>query len=175
MSFFILFTGGVLTEKTVRSDIDWNFLISFGALVGFGSIITSSGLGDVMAHRVAPFLEMATGNNYLFLVTVSLLVHLLRFALPLPAAQLVSILSVVPIASNMGIDPFVLCLVVIISCNPWFFPFQNSIYLNLIEASEGKLFDHRQTFAAAVAHVIIVQAAILLSVPYWKYLGLIRI
>jgi hypothetical protein len=67
----------------------------------------------------------------------------------------------------------VACLVVLISGNPWFFPFQNSIYLNLIEATEGKLFQHRHAMRAAIAHVAIVQAAIIISIPYWRYLGLI--
>jgi anion transporter len=174
LGFFVLFSSGVLTEKQVRSDIDWNFLISFGAIVGFGSAISHSGLGEELSRNLSPFLATGSENPAVFLVTVSLAVHLLRFALPLPAAQVVSILSVLPLLPQLGIDPFVLCLVVLISGNPWFFPFQSSLYLNLMEATEGRLFNHRQTRAAAVAHVLIVQAAIFVSVPYWQYLGLIR-
>ena len=33
------FAGNVLGEKEVRSEIDWNFLISLGALICFGGIL----------------------------------------------------------------------------------------------------------------------------------------
>jgi hypothetical protein len=100
--------------------------------------------------------------------------YLLRFVLPLPAAQLVALLSVLPVVGVAGIDPFALCLVVLISGNPWFFPYQNSVYLNLLEATEGKVFNHHQTRMAAFAHVAAVQAAIIVSVPWWRFLGLVR-
>jgi branched-chain amino acid transport system substrate-binding protein len=173
-SFFLLFSSGVLAEKSVRSDIDWNFLLSFGALVGFGGLISSSGLGTIMAAKVAPLLGPVEGCPYAFLITVSLGMYLLRFVLPLPAAQLVALLSVLPVVGMAGIDPFVLCLVVLISGNPWFFPYQNSVYINLLEATEGKVFDHHQTRRAALAHIVAVQVAIVLSVPWWRILGLVH-
>jgi len=67
-SFFLLFAFGVLPEKSVRSDIDWNFLLSFGALVGFGGLISSSGLSGVMAVHVAPLLQYVKSCPYAFLV-----------------------------------------------------------------------------------------------------------
>ncbi len=173
-SFFLLFSSGVLAEKSVRSDIDWNFLLSFGALVGFGGLISSSGLGTVMAGKVGPLLAPVEGCPYAFLMAVSLGMFLLRFVLPLPAAQLVALLSVLPVVGIAGIDPFALCLVVLISGNPWFFPYQNSVYLNLLEATEGKVFDHHQTRRSAIAHIFAVQAAIIVSVPWWRFLGLVR-
>ena len=173
-SFFLLFSSGVLTEKSVRSDIDWNFLLSFGALVGFGGLISSSGLGTIMASKVAPLLGYVEGCPYAFLLSVSLGMYLLRFVLPLPAAQLVMLLSVLPIVSLAGVQPFALCLVVLISGNPWFFPYQNSVYINLLEATEGKVFDHHQTRRAAFAHIVAVQAAIVASIPWWRFLDLVR-
>lgn len=173
-SFFLLFAFGVLPEKSVRSDIDWNFLLSFGALVGFGGLISSSGLSGVMAVHVAPLLQYVKNCPYAFLIAVSLGMYLLRFVLPLPAAQLVTLLSVLPVLTTTGIDPFALCLVVLISGNPWFFPYQNSVYLNLFEATEGKLFDHHQTRKAALVHVLAAQIAIIVSVPYWQWIGLIQ-
>ncbi len=173
-SFFLLFSSGVLTEKSVRSDIDWNFLLSFGALVGFGGLISSSGLGTIMAGKVAPLLGYVESCPYAFLLSVSLGMYLLRFVLPLPAAQLVMLLSVLPVVSLAGVQPFALCLVVLISGNPWFFPYQNSVYINLLEATEGKVFDHHQTRMAAFAHIAAVLTAIVVSVPWWRFLGLVR-
>jgi len=46
--------------------------------------------------------------------------------------------------------------------------------LNLFEATEGKLFDHHQTRKAAIVHVLAAQVAIIVSVPYWQWIGLIQ-
>jgi branched-chain amino acid transport system substrate-binding protein len=173
LSFFILFGFGILNEKSVRNDIDWNFLISFGAIVGFGSVITSSVRPSEMAALVQPLLGVIKGNSYLLLISISLAVFVVRFALPDRAALPICMLPLVPLLPDLGIDSFILCLVVLISCNPWFFPYQNHAYENLVEASKGKLFKHRQVLPVAVAHVVIVEIAILASVPYWRYLGLI--
>ena len=173
-SFFLLFSWGVLQDKAVRSEIDWNFLLSFGALVGYGGLISSSGLGSTAAEQLAPLLNGIGKSPYLLLPAVSLAMFVLRFFLPLPAAQLVLLLSVLPVVGNSGIDPFVICLTVLISGNPWFTSYQNSIYAGLMEATEGALFDHHQTRRAAFAYLVAVQVAIIASIPYWQWLGLIQ-
>ncbi|MGA2992904.1 MAG: SLC13 family permease, partial [Candidatus Korobacteraceae bacterium] len=110
LSFFILFGFGVLNEKSVRNDIDWNFLISFGAIVGFGSVITSSVRPSEVAALVNPLVRVICSNSYLFLTSISLVVFLARFALPDRAALPICILPLVPLLPDLGIDPFVLCL-----------------------------------------------------------------
>lgn len=173
-SFFLLFSWGVLQDKAVRSEIDWNFLLSFGALVGYGGLISSSGLGATAAGQLGPLLDGFGKNPYLLLPVVSLAMFGLRFFLPLPAAQLVLLLSVLPVVGSSGIDPFVVCLTVLISGNPWFTSYQNSIYAGLMEATEGALFDHHQTRRAAFAYLVASQVAIIVSIPYWQWLGLIK-
>jgi branched-chain amino acid transport system substrate-binding protein len=174
LSFLILFASGVLNEKSVRSDIDWNYLISFGALIGFGSLISSSGLTGIAAEKLRPWLLGVSGSPYIFLPTVSLAMHLIRFALPLPAALLVGILSIVPLSSTIGIHPFIIALVLLVSVNPWIVPYQNSIYLNMFENTEGKLFTHQQVRPLACIQVGAVILAILVAIPWWHSIGMIK-
>jgi len=174
LCFLILYGSSVLSESAVRSEIDWNFLISFGALVGFGSVISTSGLTDVIAITVAPFLEPFSGSKILFLLAISVAVHLLRLALPLPPAQLISMLAIMPLVSKYGIHPFVIGLVVLVSSNPWILPHQNMLFLNVLHGTEQKLFSHEKTLKLALVNVVVILIAIALSEPYWKYLGLVR-
>ncbi|HEY5974728.1 MAG TPA: SLC13 family permease, partial [Geobacteraceae bacterium] len=174
LSFLMLFAGKVLDEKAVRNDIDWNFLISFGALVGFGTLISGSGLTAITADQLRPYLLSISGSPYIFLPVVSIATHLIRFALPLPAALLVGILSIVPISATIGIHPFVIALVLLASSNPWLVPYQNSIYLNMLESTEGRVFDHRQVRKLAALHIAAVLIAILAAIPFWQFRGLIH-
>jgi anion transporter len=174
LCFLILYGSSVLGERAVRSEIDWNFLISFGALVGFGSVISSSGLTDVIAHAVAPFLEPFSGTKILFLLAISAAVLLLRLVLPLPPAQLIGMLAIMPLIAKFGIHPFVIGLVVLVSSNPWILPHQNMLFLNVMDGTERKLFSHGKTLKLAFINVAVILVAIALSEPYWKYLGLVR-
>jgi anion transporter len=173
-SFLLLFGSNVLDERSVRSDIDWNFLISFGALVGFGTVISESGLTTLAAGQIRPYLSNFAGSPYLFLPLLAVSITAARFALPLPAALLISILTVVPVASSMGINPFVIAQVALIAGNPWFLPYQNSIYLNLMESTDGKLFSHSSSRILSYWQVVIMIAAIIVAIPFWQMRGLIH-
>jgi branched-chain amino acid transport system substrate-binding protein len=173
LSFLILFASSVLDEKSVRADIDWNFLISFGALLGLGAVISASGLGEAVASGAKPYLGIFAGSRLIFLWMIVMASMVLRFFLPLPPALLVSILSIVPIASTLGLHPFVVGLVVLASANPWFLPYQNWMYQNLLQDTEGRLFDHKQTLQLAFIHIFIIMGAVTISTLYWKYLGMI--
>jgi branched-chain amino acid transport system substrate-binding protein len=174
LCFLILYGSSVLTESAVRSEIDWNFLISFGALISFGSVMSSSGLTDIIAGTVAPFLAPFSGSKILFLLAISAAVHLLRLALPIPPAQLISMLAIMPLISKFGIHPFVIGLVVLVSSNSWILPHQNMLFLNVLHGTEERLFSHGRTLKLAVVNVAVILIAIALSEPYWKYLGLVR-
>ena len=174
LGFFILFGTSVLDEKAVRSDIDWNFLISFGALVGFGSVISSSGLTNLITKEASPYLEYFANNNLLFLLCISLAVHILRFALPLPPAQLIGMVTILPVIAGFNINPFVIGLIVLISSNLWLMPYQDSMYMNIQSGTEGRMFHPRQVIKLAALHIAVVLVSIAVSVPYWKFLGLIK-
>jgi len=128
----------------------------------------------IRAEKLRPWLLGISGSPYIFLPVVSVATHLVRFALPLPAALLVGILSIVPISATVGIHPFVIALVLLISVNPWLVPYQNSIYLNMLESTEGKVFAHHEVRKLAVLHIAAVLLAVILSIPYWQYSGLIK-
>jgi branched-chain amino acid transport system substrate-binding protein len=174
LGFFILFGTSVLDEKAVRSDIDWNFLISFGAMVGFGNVISSSGLTNFIAKGAISYTEYFAGNRLLFLLGISLAMHLLRLALPITPALLIGMLAILPVLSGSGVNPFVAGLVLLISSNPFLFPHQNMMYMNIASGTEGKMFRHEQIMRLAFLHIAIVLVSIALTVPYWKFLGLIR-
>ncbi len=174
LAFLIVFAASVIDEQAIRTDIDWSFMIALGAMVGFGDILTESGLAALIVSVIKPYLEIFSGDKGLFLVAFSLAVHFLRFALPLTPALLVSMLAIMPILSSVGIDPLVSGLVALISSNPWVLRQQNSIYRAVWKATGGKIFRHEDTMKMALLHMVIVALAVGLSVPYWEHLGLIK-
>ena len=173
LAFVLLYAFSVLDDRSVRSEIDWSFLISFGALLGIGKVISESGMTQTIAQVATPWLVPVSEYPALFLLAAATGMLILRMALPIAPALLLAVLVVEPSAAAAGIHPLVVGLVILASSNPWFLPSQNHVYLSLLAGTEGKLFDHRQTLPAAFAYVVAVYLAVLLSVPCWKYLGLV--
>ena len=174
MSFLTLFVTSVLDEGAVRRDIDWNFLISFGALIGFGGLISASSLPNITAAAFAGLLGSVTVSEWLFLPLLAMTVYVLRLSLPLPAGLVVSILIFTPVAGTLGIHPFIVALVALVAGNPFLVPFQNAVYFNFLESTERKLFSHSQAKRYSWAQMAAALAAVVLSIPVWRLMGLIR-
>jgi di/tricarboxylate transporter len=173
LAFIILVITSVLTENSMRKDIDWIKLLAVGSLVGFGALIKQSGLPIIWASAVNPFIVRFLDNPYLFLVFVALFVHILRFALPLIPALVVSMLVIVPTVSNSSISPFIVMIVILASSNPWFLPYQSTVYQSLVAGTENRLFEHRQTLTLAYLQIIIICLSIIISIPYWRFIGML--
>jgi di/tricarboxylate transporter/CRP-like cAMP-binding protein len=174
LCLLILFATPVLDQTTLRTSIDWAFLISLGALIGFGNVISASGLPEIVAGVAKPYLQFLVASKLVFLLAITVSVVVIRFILPAFPSLVVCILALLPISAALEISPFVIGLIVLLVNEPWLLPHQSMIFQTLLSSTEGRLFDHPQTVKFALAHVLISLAAIAVSYPYWKYMGLIR-
>ena len=174
LSLLVLLATSVLDEQTLRNRIDWGFLISLGALVGFGNVIAGSGLPEIVSREARPYLQFLVGSRLVFLLSATMGIVLLRLIMPAFPAIVVSVLALLPMGASIGINPFVIGVVVLLVIEPWLLPHQSMIFQTLWSATEGRLFDHRQILKPALVHVLVCLAAVALSIPYWKYVGLIR-
>lgn len=56
----------------------------------------------------------------------------------------------------------------------WFLPAQTTSYLVAYSASEGRLYSHAQARRVGYAYVVVTLAGLALSVPYWRFIGLLQ-
>ncbi|HBV95586.1 MAG TPA: hypothetical protein DEF36_00845 [Desulfotomaculum sp.] len=173
VSFILVYGSSVLKDQDVRSEIDWNLLISFGALIGFGNALSSSGLTAAVSDQIAPYLQYFMNSRLIFLLMVVLFVVVLRLFLPITPALLVTMLSIAPFSSAIGINPFAVGLVALLSSNSWFFPHQNIMYLTILNGTEERLFRHDQVIKGSFIYVVICLIAVCVSFPFWKAMGLL--
>ncbi|MEQ8175563.1 MAG: SLC13 family permease [Syntrophomonadaceae bacterium] len=175
IAFLLLFGTSVLDESSVRKDIDWNRLISYGALVGFGVVIQQSGFTDVLASKaVHPLFQILSSHTALFLFTIAIFVNLLRIALPVVPALVLSTLTLIPIGSLLGVNPLVIALIILLSSNSWILPYQSTIYQNLVMSTEDRVFQHKQTLKFAYSQVAVILLSIAINIPYWRFMGLVK-
>jgi len=81
--------------------------------------------------------------------------------------------TLLPVAPRVGVDPWIVVISVLAMSVAWFLPSQTLSYLVAQSASEGRLFSHAQARRFAFAYTALVLVGLMVSVPYWRLLGLL--
>lgn len=79
-----------------------------------------------------------------------------------------------PLVITHGMHPWIIAFVSFAASNIWFFFFQNSFYLLSFYAVGGEMVEHRQMIKLSIAYAVIAMVGFLVSVPYWRMLGLMH-
>ncbi|WP_276356208.1 SLC13 family permease [Cohnella caldifontis] len=174
LGFAALVVSGVLDAKTLKTGIDWTFLLFIGVAFSFAAVAGQLGVIDALStflgSKMAPFLS----SPALFLVAAMAVSFLVTLLVRDDAAVILLVISFLPLAGKAGIHPWVLVFVILLATDPFFFSYQSPTYLTAYYSAEEKSFTHRQGQWTAVFYAAAVFAAVLVSVPFWSWLGLIR-
>src|SRR5437867_4390341 len=163
---------GVLDRERFRTSVDWGFLVLFGALLGSGEVARVGGLHTWLADRLVSTTSLVH-EPMVLVAFLALLTAASRIALPSRPAMLLLMLATVPTAPALGISPWVAGITVLLMANGWVLPYQGLEYLVARDATRGEAFSDRQGTIFGAALAITRFVAILVSLPYWRMLGLI--
>jgi len=172
LAALVIVTAGVLDRERFRSSIDWGFLVFLGVLLGSGAVLQAGGVDK----WVAALLLDATGAVHspgLLVVVFAALVMVSRVVLPSRPAMVLLSLALVPAGPALGISPWVLGFVVLVSANIWVLPYQGLEYLIARDATDGEAFDDRQGTQVGAALTVVRLLAVAAAVPVWEAMGLI--
>jgi di/tricarboxylate transporter len=168
----ILTATGVLATDGLRM-VNWGFVLLFGVLISMTDVFAKAGLDSWLASVVAGGLGGLATTPLLFIAALTLLCFGISLVLRWQAAAPLLTITLAPVASSAGIDPWVVGLVALVSCNGFFLPYQSTVYLALYHGTNGRLFTHRQARPAALAYGVITFLALCASVPVWHAMGLL--
>jgi DASS family divalent anion:Na+ symporter len=161
----------VVTVSTLRA-VNWNFALLFGVLISLAIVFERTGIDRWMAGQAA-----AAGDLSAAPVVFVVLLALLCFAIGLlvrwqAAAPLITI-ALAPVASAAGVHPFLVGLIAMLAGNSFWLRYQSTSYLALYAGTGGALFTHAQALPAALAYGFWTIVAVALSVPVWRWMGLL--
>lgn len=163
---------GIVDANSFRSGINWSFLIFFGAITSLGDVLTTlkvdAWIGESMSKLLAPLAGVPT----LFLVGLALAGMASCFAIRWQAASVLLTIVMAPTAAAIGINPWIVGIIALTACNLWVFPYQSTIYLALYSGIDGQLFRHDQVRVLGVIYAAAVLAGVIISVPWWRAMGL---
>jgi hypothetical protein len=77
-----------------------------------------------------------------------------------------------PLSIDVGMSPWIIAMIILIASEVWFFPYQVDWHMLAYSTTDGKGFSYplmcRINPVYAVAYIV----ALVLAIPYWRYLGL---
>ncbi|MDR1246468.1 MAG: anion permease [Clostridiales Family XIII bacterium] len=163
--------AGVLRERDLFNDMQWGLLIFVGAVLGMGNIFSLLGINDKLISVLRPIIS-SIGNPALLFVAAALLTILVRTVIVSMSASLVLFMTVLsPVVEPLGINPFIMGIVVYTSMQVFFLKYQNISFLPALgQATETVR--HSDTVKMSAAYSLISVVGLVLSIPYWKLLGL---
>lgn len=172
-ALFVFLVTGTLDKKTLKQQVDWGYLIFLGIMTGMASVITEIHLDQWIVTWVKPILGEFVSPGW-FLIAVAVLVYLTRLLIRKTAVVILFVIAVTPLAEAHGIHPGVLLLTILLALEAWFLPYQSAGYQIAYYSTDGQTFSHNQARALMACKFVATFLAIAISVPYWRWLGLIQ-
>lgn len=172
-AFLLFLLAGVLDKNGVKNNIDWSCLVLLGILSGLAFTMLDLKVDRWIMDLAEPILSAVSFGPVPFLITVSLLVYFMRFFLNKTTTVILAILGLISWAQDIGIHPGVLLLTVLMATESWFLPYQTDSYQIVYYSTDEQAFSHAQARKLMVAKFFASLLALILSVPYWRMLGLI--
>ncbi|QMV40870.1 SLC13 family permease [Cohnella cholangitidis] len=174
LGFAVLVATGTLDSQTLKTGMDWTFLIFIGIAFSFAEAAKQLGIIEALSSFLGEHMSMFLSSPMLFLAAVMGVSFLVTLVVRDDPALILLVIATIPLAEQAGVHPWVLVFVVLLCTDPFFFAYQSPTYLTAYYSAEGKSFHHRQGQWVALGYAAAVIVAVMASVPYWQWLGLIK-
>lgn len=171
-----LFILEVVTPKDMIAAVNWPIWIFLAFILQIAPVLAKVEVDKWLGTVLTPVFQPLAGNPYLFFLVLLLVGLAVRMISPsISAAGVMLLVAVSPVATAMGINPFLLVLAYATVGNHWIMPHLNATgYLVQYALVDGKVYTHAQGRTLCYIFLAVSVIAVMLSIPYWQWVGLIR-
>lgn len=175
MSLVGLISSGVIDQSTFCREISWHSLIFIGGIISIGTVLPYLKIDVWIANVFGELIVPLLNNIYVFIIVLAVFIYFIRFLLVSMTATLIIFTGLLtPFSLQMGINPWVVGMIIYCSINVWNTFYQNSTFLVAYYSTGGQMVSHKQMIKMSFSYMIISLIGLLLSVPLWKIIGLVR-
>lgn len=164
--------AGCISRQSLN-DLNWDFLVSFGVVLGLPPIMTALGIDAQITEAVRRVAGNASLHPAIFILTTALLNIGIRFLLPRGQTVLLLAIILIPVAPVFDVHPWIVVITVLATFTLWVLPNQSVSYILAYESSEERMFSHQQARKVCFAFIAVTLMGLLVSLPYWRWLGLV--
>ena len=168
-----LFLLGALDEPSLRSGVNWGLLLYLGIVMGFGAVFSHVGLDQWLAVNLDGLTNLVGDNPGLFVLLTALIGGVVGVVLRAGPSSVVVSLALFPVAASIGVSPWIVGMIFLLTTTQFLFPQQSFYYLTAYYAAGEKSFSHAQARPVAIVYGLATLLAIAASIPFWRWLGLL--
>jgi len=162
---------GAFSKKDFQTGIDWAFIIFIATCSGIGATLNYLGLNDIIAKNLVNLLGTNFKDPFYFISLIIISTLLIRMFLPITPSVLILCTIFIPISNFYNISPWLASIVILVTADMWFLPYQNFFYVMFEEFSNSNYNQKKFVLFNIIMNIVRV-GAIYLSMPYWSKLGL---
>jgi DASS family divalent anion:Na+ symporter len=162
---------GAFSKKDFQTGIDWAFIIFIATCSGIGATLNYLGLNDTIAKNLVNLLGTNFKDPFYFISLIIISTLLIRMFLPITPSVLILCTIFIPISNFYNISPWLASIVILVTADMWFLPYQNFFYVMFEEFSNSNYNQKKFVLFNIIMNIVRV-GAIYLSMPYWSKLGL---
>lgn len=165
---------GVLDKDGFRNKLDWGLILFFGVLNSLAVVAHHLKVDESLRILSTGFLSQFTGGAFGFLFVVFVVVSFVRFFLRKTPTTALFAVTLLPFSQSAGMHPGVMIVAAIMIGECFFLGYQDGPYQIAYSGANGTAFSHGQARKILAARYVATLLAVAVSVPYWKFLGLIH-
>jgi DASS family divalent anion:Na+ symporter len=161
----------VATGVSDLRSLDWEYLVFFGVALSVADVVEGLRLDKIVGENAAMVLAQLGLGGPGFVILAGVLTIVVKSLLAADQAILLLSLALIPVATAVGVSPWLAAAAILALGLSWHVPAQSPEYLVAYGATHGRLYSHAQARQMAFAYDAIALAALALSLPYWHVLG----
>jgi DASS family divalent anion:Na+ symporter len=171
----VLLATGVVGKKSFHNDVGWSSLVFVAVILNLGVVFPALGIDRYLGTQVLPVLGPLAQNTVVFVTLLLVLTLVLRFVIvSMNALLAILMLVLLPVAQSVGMSGWVLGMIIHFASHAvWFIMYQNVVFAIGNEAAGGDGITEGDAAIYSGVFTVITVAAVLLSIPYWRMLGLL--
>lgn len=168
----ILAAAGILNNKDFDTKMGWSTIIFIGGAMSMGTMLSHLGINNFIGNQIGPILSPVVSKPVFFILTLVLTVVLARFFTGTLSTTILFTAIVAPIGIAAGIHPWVIGFIAYVSTQVWFVTYNMPLFLIADASSGGEMISKKQAAFQSLINLTITVIGLLISIPWWQYLGL---
>ena len=171
-SLCVLINSGVLGWGRIKKSIDWEMLLYMGVTLSIPTLLTQAKIDHWLVGILSPVILPFTHRPVLAFVIIALITYAVKLVFTSFLTVVTLAIALLPLAADLHVSPWIIIMIVLIASEVWFFSFQVDWHTLAYSTTGGKGFSYRLISKVSPFYALAYILALIVAIPYWRYLGL---
>jgi di/tricarboxylate transporter len=173
ISLCVLVNTGALGWGMLKKGIDWELLVYMGATLSIPTLLTQAKIDQWLVGLFSPLIFPFLDSSVLTFLAILIITYAVKLVFTSFLTVVTLTVALLPLSADINVSPWVMAMIILVASEVWFFPFQVDWHTLAYSTTDGKGFSYRFMNRIGPVYALAYILALIASIPYWKYLGLI--